>query len=119
MAGDYPPMVNSYEFGLIASRGKESEWHFSHPLDVALYQNARVARTRSTTDGARVSGRTPPESNADVPPELLTVEEVAALLRTSRHAIYAMAERAQLPGKIKLGRRLLFRRRDLFKLLGL
>lgn len=47
--------------------------------------------------------------------ELLTVEEVAALLPTSGHAIYAMAERAQLPGKIKIGRRLLFRRRGLIQ----
>lgn len=44
---------------------------------------------------------------------LLTADEVAALLRTTRKAIYAMVERAQLPGAIRLGRRLLFRRDDL------
>lgn len=87
--------------------------------DNPLYQNAQVARTRSAVDGARTSGKTSSTSEAAVSPELLTVVEVAALLRTSRQAIYAMAERDQLPGKIKLGRRLLFRRRDLFKLLGL
>ena len=43
-------------------------------------------------------------------PVLLTPREVAALLRTTRPAIYAMAERGQLPGATRIGRRLLFRR---------
>ena len=43
-------------------------------------------------------------------PVLLTVAETAALLRTSRKAVYAMVERGQLPGVIRIGRRLLFRR---------
>jgi len=47
-------------------------------------------------------------------PPLLTVDEVAAILRTSRKAIYAMVERMQLPGVIRIGRRLLVRRDDLF-----
>lgn len=42
-------------------------------------------------------------------PTLLTSSEVAALLRTSRKAVYAMAERAQLPGVVRINRRLLFR----------
>jgi excisionase family DNA binding protein len=42
-------------------------------------------------------------------PSLLTVDETAALLRTSRRAIYAMVERGQIPGVIRLQRRLLFR----------
>jgi excisionase family DNA binding protein len=46
-------------------------------------------------------------------PALLTAEEAAALLRTSRKAIYAMAERHQLPGVTRIGRRLLVRRDDL------
>ena len=44
---------------------------------------------------------------------LLTADEVAALLRTSRKAIYAMAERGLLPGVVRIGRRLLVRRDDL------
>jgi excisionase family DNA binding protein len=44
---------------------------------------------------------------------LLTAEEVAALLRTTRKAIYARAERGLLPGVIRDGRRLLVRRDDL------
>lgn len=46
-------------------------------------------------------------------PLLLTIEEVAALLRTSRKAVYAMAQRRQLPGVLRIGRRLLVRRDDL------
>jgi len=42
-------------------------------------------------------------------PSLLTVDEASALLRTSRRAIYAMVERGQIPGVIRLRRRLLFR----------
>ena len=42
-------------------------------------------------------------------PVLLTPQEVAGLLRTSKGAVYAMAERAQLPGIVRIGRRLLFR----------
>jgi excisionase family DNA binding protein len=38
---------------------------------------------------------------------------VADLLRTSRKAIYAMVERAQLPGVIRIGRRVLVRESDL------
>ena len=46
-------------------------------------------------------------------PPFLTANEVAAVLRTSRKAVYAMVERAQLPGVTRIGRRLLVRRDDL------
>jgi excisionase family DNA binding protein len=55
----------------------------------------------------------PAESLDSEIPLLLTVDEAAELLRTSRKAIYAMAERAQLPGITRIGRRLLVRRDDL------
>ena len=41
---------------------------------------------------------------------LLTADETADLLRTSRKAVYVMAERGQLPGVTRIGRRLLVRR---------
>ena len=43
-------------------------------------------------------------------PVLLTADETADLLRTSRKAVYVMAERGQLPGVTRIGRRLLVRR---------
>jgi excisionase family DNA binding protein len=46
-------------------------------------------------------------------PVLLTVDEAAALLRTTTRAIYAMIERRQLPGVIRIRRRVLFRADDL------
>ena len=48
-------------------------------------------------------------------PRLLTPTEVAALLRTSKKATYAMIARGQLPGVIRIGRRVLFRRDDLLR----
>ena len=42
-------------------------------------------------------------------PVLLTPGEVAELLRTTPKAIYAMVERAQLPGVVRIGRRVLIR----------
>lgn len=40
---------------------------------------------------------------------LLTVREVARILRTSNKAIYAMHERGLIKGAVKIGRRLLFK----------
>jgi excisionase family DNA binding protein len=48
-------------------------------------------------------------------PHLLTPTEVAALLRTSKTAIYARIERGQLPGVVRVGRRVLVRKSDLLK----
>jgi excisionase family DNA binding protein len=46
-------------------------------------------------------------------PMLLTVDDAADLLRTTRRAIYAMIERRQLPGIVRIGRRVLLRADDL------
>ena len=51
-------------------------------------------------------------------PYLLTADEAAGLLRTTRKAIYARAERGLLPGVIRDGRRLLVRRDDLLSWLN-
>ena len=42
-------------------------------------------------------------------PLLLTADETADLLRTSRKAVYAMIERGQVPGVTRIGRRVLVR----------
>ncbi len=44
---------------------------------------------------------------------LLTADETARFLRTTRKAIYAMAERGNLPGAVHVGRRLLVLREKL------
>jgi len=48
-------------------------------------------------------------------PMLLTVRETAELLRTSDKAIYAMVERAHLPGVTRVGRRVLVRSAELLR----
>ncbi len=45
--------------------------------------------------------------------ELLLVGEVADLIRTTPKAIYSMIERGQLPGVVRLGRRVRVRQDDL------
>jgi excisionase family DNA binding protein len=46
---------------------------------------------------------------------LLTVDDAANLLRTTRRAIYAMLERRQLPGVIRIRRRVLIRSAELLE----
>ncbi|MCH9687342.1 MAG: helix-turn-helix domain-containing protein [Deltaproteobacteria bacterium] len=57
----------------------------------------------------------PPHSGTARPqlPHLLTVPEVADVLRTSPKAIYTLISRGQLPGVIRLSRRVLVDREDL------
>lgn len=50
---------------------------------------------------------------------LMTVPEVAEFLRTTERAIYAMVERNQLPGIVRLGRRVLIRRAEVHAMVGL
>ena len=46
-------------------------------------------------------------------PVLLTVEEVGSVIRKTPDAIYAMVARGQLPGVVRIGRRVLVRQSDL------
>ena len=51
-------------------------------------------------------------------PRFLTAHEVATTLRTTRKAVYVMAERGLLPGVTRIGRRVLFRASDLLEWLN-
>ena len=46
-------------------------------------------------------------------PLLLSADETADILRTTRIAVYALAARRQLPGVVRIGRRLLVRSAEL------
>ena len=50
-------------------------------------------------------------------PLFMTPDEVAALLRTTRKAVYTMIERGLLPGVTRIGRRVLVRTRELLDFL--
>jgi excisionase family DNA binding protein len=71
--------------------------------------------TQPTADLTRDLERVVPSAPGTSPgrkahvPVLLTTAEVAAVLRTSRKAIYTMIERAQLPRIVRIGRRVLVR----------
>jgi excisionase family DNA binding protein len=52
----------------------------------------------------RVSSNDAPE----LPPALMTVEELAVLLHTSKAAVYARLARGGIPGCVRLGRTLRF-----------
>lgn len=51
--------------------------------------------------------------------ELLTVPEAAEFLRTTPKGVRKMIERGRMPGVVKVGRRVLIRREDLRKSVGL
>src|SRR5438874_1131291 len=65
-------------------------------------QTDRIARTRD-----RSAAISTPRPTA-LPP-LLTVDEVAEVLRTTRKAIYALIHRGHLPGVVRVQRRVLVR----------
>lgn len=68
---------------------------------------------RSSVRRAVVRRHLEPSENVGEMPMLLTVADAADLLRTTRRAVYAMLERRQLPGVIRIRRRVLIRSADL------
>jgi excisionase family DNA binding protein len=68
---------------------------------------------RSSTRRTAVRRQLERSDGVSVIPMLLTVDDAANLLRTTRRAIYAMLERRQLPGVIRIRRRVLIRSSEL------
>lgn len=66
----------------------------------------------------KASAPNPPSPVPAELPFLLDARDLATLLRTTRKAIYAMIERGQLAGVIRIGRRVLVRRDDLLSSLS-
>jgi excisionase family DNA binding protein len=74
--------------------------------------SAMLTSAEGTTRAGHAFG-SPHESRRTTLPLLLTVDEAADLLRTTRRAIYAMIGRRQLPGVVRVRRRVLLRADDL------
>ena len=69
---------------------------------LGIIKNARPQRpATSNSEGPRAEPSVKP---------LLTVGEVADLLRTSPKAVYSRVERGRIPGVVRLGRKILVRR---------
>jgi excisionase family DNA binding protein len=75
---------------------------------VVSHFDPTVSRARGHLRAARLDGHRSVTTSLPVP-HLLTPDEVAGALRTTKKAIYAMIERAQLPGVVRIGRRVLVR----------
>ena len=80
------------------------------------FKSTSALRRATLEDRVAPLGRC--DGNPDELPFLLTADETAVLLRTTRKAIYARAERGLLPGVLRDGRRLLVRRDDLLSWLN-
>ena len=70
---------------------------------------------RSRAGGSVARRQLERPDDGSVMPMLLTVADAANLLRTTRRAIYAMLERRQLPGVIRIRRRVLIRSAELLE----
>jgi excisionase family DNA binding protein len=84
------------------------------PQLVADRRSARAHRGRRRADRQVRSAHRQRPSQSSVP-FLLTVDEVADALRTTRKAVYAMIERGYLPGLVRVRRRILVRQASLLQ----
>ncbi|MBP7779562.1 MAG: helix-turn-helix domain-containing protein [Acidobacteria bacterium] len=78
-------------------------------MDETHVKNEPLRTPRRTPRRPVLSRPTDHVGSTGALPMLLTADDAADLLRTTRRAVYAMVERHQLPGVIRLRRRVLFR----------
>jgi excisionase family DNA binding protein len=96
----------------------DSDTESSHLSGNALPSPDDARNRREMATKASEGLPRPAAASGDRLPLLLSVETAAELLHTTPKAIYAMVERGQLPGAVRVGRRLLFRRDDLLDSIG-
>lgn len=101
-------------FALEAESGSEFR---DFPEDALPCPDDARDRREKATEAPDRPISTAPMSREDLP-LLLPVETAAEVLHTTPKAIYAMAERGQLPGAVRVGRRLLIRRDELLDSIG-
>ena len=66
--------------------------------------NDRLSAISGSSDTGVVRSR----SEADLPPPLLTVQDLALLLKTSSSGVYSRVARGQIPGALRIGRSIRF-----------
>jgi excisionase family DNA binding protein len=98
--------VDAQDGPLCSRSGRRERSDGGHVMTATL--TTPRSRGHLTTEGGREHG----VSRRGLP-LFLNVVEAAELLRTTRRAIYPMSERRQLPGVVRLRRRVLFRADDL------
>jgi excisionase family DNA binding protein len=80
-----------------------------HPYNIAGSRRRPVSPARRRAiPGQAGSGDVSSHEDVKLPPPLMTVEELAVLLRTSKGAVYARFARGGIPGGLRLGRTLRF-----------
>jgi excisionase family DNA binding protein len=87
------------------SEGFQAEMEGPRANSLPSSHDLRVPRERATSESRS------PDGGA----VLLSVDEAAWLLRTTRRAVYVMVGRDVLPGVTRIGRRVLFRQEDLIR----
>ena len=83
----------------------------SHPY-IKGYRDKTVAARRNRAIPLHVHDEgVRSRSDADLPPPMLTVQDLAVLLTTSSSGIYSRVARGQIPGTLRIGRSLRFNAR--------
>jgi excisionase family DNA binding protein len=83
----------------------------THPYIVSLGRRSVPKDSQRAIPENIVEKGVRSRSDLDLPPPVLTVQELAVLLATSRSGVYSRVARGQIPGAFRIGRSLRFDRR--------